>query len=230
MLLEPSEAETFYDRFGKKQDSQRFYEDRALDDLVTHARFNEARSVFEFGCGTGRFAARLLSSQLPTSATYLGVDISSTMIDLAKECLGKYGQRAHVLKSDGNIRFPVANDSVDRVVATYVLDLLSEANIEAFLQEALRSLDTGGRLCVAGLTHGVTFLSRAVSSAWALVHRVRVSSVGGCRPIRVSQYIDPDCWDLEYENVIVAYGIPSEAVVARVKNTRVSADTRARNG
>lgn len=219
MLLEPSEAEAFYDRFGRKQDSQRFYEDPALDDLIAHARFNEARSVFEFGCGTGRFASRLLSSQLPISATYLGVDLSSTMIDLAKECLAEYGQRAHVLKSDGNIRFPVANDSVDRVVATYVLDLLSEDNIKAFLQEARRSLAKGGRLCVVGLTYGVTFLSRAVSSAWALAHRVRASSVGGCRPIRVSQYINPDFWELEYQNVIVAYGIPSEAVVARVKPT-----------
>jgi ubiquinone/menaquinone biosynthesis C-methylase UbiE len=215
MPLQPSEAQAFYDHFGKKQDAQSFYEDPALTDLTAHARFNEAQMFFEFGCGTGRFAARLLSEQLPASARYLGIDVSSTMVDLARERLQGFSDRARVVKSDGNLRFPVVSDSVDRVVATYVIDLLSESDIEDFLREAYRALNTGGKLCLVSLTQGTTFFSRAVSSAWALVHRVRASLVGGCRPIRVSQYFDPSYWTLEYKNVVVAFGVPSEVIVAR---------------
>jgi hypothetical protein len=37
MVLTRSQAQRFYDRFGKKQDAQAFYEDAALDDLIAHA-------------------------------------------------------------------------------------------------------------------------------------------------------------------------------------------------
>ena len=33
MVLKPYEAKKFYNRFGKKQDLQSFYEDKATDDL-----------------------------------------------------------------------------------------------------------------------------------------------------------------------------------------------------
>ncbi|MEJ2728573.1 MAG: hypothetical protein P8185_08685 [Deltaproteobacteria bacterium] len=47
MVLTRSQARIFYDRFGKKQDTQAFYEDAALDDLIAHAE-----RVFEFGCSS----------------------------------------------------------------------------------------------------------------------------------------------------------------------------------
>ena len=56
----PDDARRYYDRFGWRQDTQGFYENPAIDDLVKHADFEHARSVLEFGCGTGSFARRLL--------------------------------------------------------------------------------------------------------------------------------------------------------------------------
>ena len=55
-LLSPTQAERFYNRFGKRLDSQTFYEKPALDDLAAHLQLETCRSVVEFGCGTGRFA------------------------------------------------------------------------------------------------------------------------------------------------------------------------------
>ena len=51
-MLSRDEAKAFYDRFGAKQDSQGFYEDRALEDLMEHVDVDEAEAGFEFGCGT----------------------------------------------------------------------------------------------------------------------------------------------------------------------------------
>ncbi len=79
----PDDARQFYDRFGSRQDTQGFYENPALDDLVKHADFEHARSVLEFGCGTGSFALRLFDAMLPADAQYLGLDISGTMIGVA---------------------------------------------------------------------------------------------------------------------------------------------------
>jgi hypothetical protein len=54
MGLTSSQARHFYDWFGRAQDLQGFYEDRATGDLLARGRFDDARAVFEFGCGTGR--------------------------------------------------------------------------------------------------------------------------------------------------------------------------------
>jgi SAM-dependent methyltransferase len=96
------------------------------------------RSVFEFGCGTGRFADRLLSRELPPDARYAGVDLSSTMVDLATRRLARFGERAQVTLTEGDVRFPFPDASFDRVVATYVLDILGEERIRELLLEAHR--------------------------------------------------------------------------------------------
>lgn len=219
LVLKPSEAKSFYDRFGKKQDTQSFYENPALDDLIAHASFSEAKKVFEFGCGTGRFAASLLSEHLPAEATYVGCDLSRTMVDLATERLAIYLERARVVQSDGTVLFPVSDYSVDRVISTYVLDLISEADIEKFFLEAYRALNVGGKVCLVGLTKGVTFLSHIVVAIWTLVFHLRASLVGGCRPISLEQYANQKLWELEYRNVVTAFGVPSEVLVARAKHS-----------
>src|SRR5271167_2492597 len=97
----PDDARRFYDRFGSRQDTQGFYENRALDDLVKHADFEHSRSVLEFGCGTGSFARRLFEAVLPADARYVGLDISPTMIGLATRRLEPWQDRAEVGQVDG---------------------------------------------------------------------------------------------------------------------------------
>jgi len=218
-VLSPSEARSYYDHFGRKQDTQGFYEDPALDELIAHAVFQDAQRVFEFGCGTGKFAARLLAEHLPASATYVACDVSPVMIGLAEQRLEAYSERAKVTQSDGTMNFPLSDHSADRVICSYVLDLLSESDIRMFFREAHRVLIPGGRLCLASLTKGITLLSRTVSSLWMAVFRMRPSIVGGCRPIRLDLYIDRNQWQLEHRKILTPFGVPSEVLVLIVKGT-----------
>lgn len=219
MVLTRTQARTFYDRFGKKQDTQAFYEDAALDDLVAHSDFEQAEKVFELGCGTGRFAARLLTRRLSASATYFGIDLSRTMIDIAEQRLSAYAERAKVIQSDGSMHFPLADHSVDRVVSTYVLDLLSEADAREAISEAYRALVPGGKLCLVSLTYGSTFASRTVCALWQQLFRLHAPLVGGCRPIRLMPLLDQRVWSIAYRNVMIQFGVPSEVLVASQKYT-----------
>ena len=220
MTLSPSEVEAFYDRFGRKLETQAFYANPALDALREHALFSDAKKVFEFGCGTGQFAARLLSHDLAADASYIGCDVSGTMVELAKKKLVNFGDRAQVIRSDGTVLFPIPDDSMDRIVSTYVLDLLSESDTVTFFLEAHRKLKAGGKVCLVSLTEGVTHLSHIVTAIWTRVFRLNASLVGGCRPIRLEQYIDPRRWTLQYKSVVVAFGVPSEILVASKSGER----------
>jgi ubiquinone/menaquinone biosynthesis C-methylase UbiE len=219
MVLTRSQAQTFYDRFGRKQDVQAFYEDAALNNLVAHGAFEQAGKVFELGCGTGRFASNLLEKHLSPSASYLGIDLSKTMIDIAKQRISPYYERAKVIQSDGSILFPLPDHSVDRVISTYVLDLLSESDMRQAISEANRVLMPDGKLCLVSLTYGIPLVPRIVSALWSGIFCLRASWVGGCRPIRLEPLLYQQCWSIDFRNIVTQFGVSSEVLVASLKNT-----------
>lgn len=214
-VLTHEQAQAFYDWMGKKQDWQAFYEAKATHDLITHASFESAQAVFEFGCGTGALAERLLASHLNPSARYVAIDSSTTMIRLAKTRLERFGNRVTVEQTNGSLQFEAASGSCDCFVSTYVADLLSTSDIAALFCEAHRLLVPGGRLFLVSLTTGTSLFSRLVMSAWAGLHRFSPTLVGGCRPLEWQALLEVRSFQVEYVQTVVAFGVPSEVVIAK---------------
>ena len=212
--LNQEKLRQFYDHFGAKQDAQGFYEDAALDALVQLGGFEGAQSVFEIGCGTGKFADRLLTRYLPPTAKYVGIDLSATMVQLARTRLARWELRAEVKQSDGGFDFSSLGGPFDRIVCTYVFDLMSPAQIEAALAGAHSVTRTGGLLCSAGLTRGIGPFSRTTSRLWTFVHRLNPYLVGGCRPLELADFLSERDWRLTRREVVVAATVPSEVITA----------------
>ncbi len=214
--LTHEEARRFYDRLGSGQDRQAAYEDRATRAMRAPLRLPEARAVLEFGCGTGRLAAEILSAELPADATYLGLDQSTTMVDLARERVARFGERARVVQTDGSPKLVAEGGSVDRVLSTYVLDLLSTADIQSFLVEAHRVLVPGGLLGLVSLGFGCTGPARLFIGVWSRLHRLSPRLVGGCRPLDLVRHLEPARWEVLHLETVTALGlVPSEVLVAR---------------
>jgi ubiquinone/menaquinone biosynthesis C-methylase UbiE len=213
-LLSHDEARRFYDRFGAKQDAQAFYERPALERLIAELRLGEARAVVEFGCGTGRLAAELLGTHLSPDCRYLGLDLSATMVELARARVAPFGVRAEIRQTEGAPQIEAPNSSFDRFLSTYVFDLLPEPEIRMLLDEAWRVLAPRGLLGVASLTYGGRGLPGVVSRLWERVHRLRPALVGGCRPIALGAFLSERGWKVRHHSVVSPYAIPSEVVVA----------------
>ncbi len=213
-LLTHEQAKAFYDAFGARQDAQAFYEDRAVAALIAHGDFAGVRAVIEFGCGTGRLAETLLARHMGGDGTYVGLDISTTMVALARRRLEPWRDRAEVRRTTGSMALDLPSGGFDRFVSTYVLDLLGEDDIRRLLSEAHRLLSADGRLCLASLTHGQTPLTRLVSRTWQRVHALRPRLVGGCRPIAICECLDRRRWKVRHRAVIARYGVSSEVLVA----------------
>lgn len=214
-MLSHQQAKAFYDRLGKKQDSQSFYEDVATLALIRHGEFAEASTVLEFGCGTGRFAEGLLERHLRASAMYIGIDISDTMVALAKERLARFGPRAAVYLTDGSPHLDFGTATFDRFISNYVLDLLTFEDIRVVLDEAWRVLCEGGLLGLTSLTYGFTPISRVVVRIWRAIHAMRPMLVGGCRPVSLLELVTGPRWNIRYHDKFSNYGVPSEVLVAK---------------
>jgi SAM-dependent methyltransferase len=214
-VLSHEDARRAYDRIGSLQDSQAFYEDRATDLLLRHGDFGSAEALFEFGCGTGRFARRLFEGFLSPSACYCGVDISPKMVSLAQARLAPFSSRARVILTEGGPPIDQPPDAYDRFVSNYVFDLLSEEDIAGVLREAHRMLRPDGLLCLTGLSTGVGPLSRTVARTWSWIQAHRPAAVGGCRPIDLLPLLSTSRWQVRHHAKLVAFGITSEVLVGQ---------------
>lgn len=214
-MLSYEQAKRFYDHMGAKQDTQQFYERQALADLIAHLELAGAEKVIEFGCGTGRFAEELLDRYLPPNACYVGLDISSTMIELAWTRTARLGRRVEIRQTSGTTRVDLPDTAFDRFISTYVLDLLSEKDIDSLLGEAYRVLTNGGLLGLVSLTRGSRGLSRFVTWTWERLHQFSPMLMGGCRPIKIRPLLEDLRWKVRHSNVVTPFAIASEIVVAQ---------------
>ena len=213
--LSHQEARRTYDRIGSRQDSQRFYEDQATSLVLQHGDFTSAESVFEFGCGTGRFALRLFAEYLPDTAHYRGVDVSPRMVQLAQTRLAPHSSRAEVILTEGEPPVEEPAESYDRFISNYVFDLLSHEDIRAVLREAHRILRPDGLLCLSGISSGIGFVSRIVAGMVSWIQSIRPSLVGGCRPVDLLPFLPQSEWQVQHHSKVVAFGISSEVLVAK---------------
>ncbi len=213
--LSHQEARRTYDRVGASQDSQRFYEEIAVARVLLHGDFASAESVFEFGPGTGQFGLRLFEEYLSDTARYHGADLSPEMVRLARARLESHSPRAEVILTEGGPPIDEPTASYDRFVSNYVFDLLSHDDIRAVLREAHRILGPDGLLCLSGLSSGIGLTSRFVASVVGWIQSLRPSMVGGCRPLDLLPFLKESEWQVQHHSKVVAFGIPSEIVVAK---------------
>ncbi|MEL0028256.1 MAG: class I SAM-dependent methyltransferase [Perlucidibaca sp.] len=212
-LLSPTQAARIYDRLAPLMNLSAVVEDRATNELLERLEPAQAASIFEFGCGTGHFAAQLLVRA--PSARYLGVDVSSGMVARARRTLRPFAARAEVRLGDGGVPAWPADASCDRFVSNYVLDLLPEAEIAQVLAEAGRMLKPGGLLALASLTEGHTPSSRLLMRGWSWLHARQPALVAGCRAIRLLDYLPAAEWQVLHHQRVAPLAVPLEAVLAR---------------
>ena len=78
-------------------------------------------------------------------------------------------------------------------------------------------LRPGGLLCLSGLSSGVGLTSRIIAGAVTWTQSRFPSLVGGCRPVDLLPFLPDSEWQVQYHSKVVAFGVPSEVVVAKIR-------------
>src|SRR5581483_10318974 len=114
----------------------------------------------------------------------LGVDLAGGVLRRAHVRLAAEPQGAPPLVRATAMRLPLRDESFDRVVSTYVLDLLEEEDVLLALSEMRRVARSGALIVCAGLTsRGASPHARLVAHAYAITRRFQPLWTGGCRPL-----------------------------------------------
>jgi len=200
-------AQRFYDRLGAGHDWAEFYEGRAKQVGLERLNLAPGQRLLNVGVGTGKAHAQLKTAVTPEGATF-GLDLSAVMLKLA------YSRtNTPMCRADAR-RLPFAPASFDRLISTYVLDLLPARHLPALLAGFCRVLKPGGRMVLVSLTEGVDMPSRALVALWKAVYAVSPIACGGCRPVQLAPLVQQAGFNQVQREVIVQLGIASEVVVA----------------
>jgi ubiquinone/menaquinone biosynthesis C-methylase UbiE len=206
------EAKASYDRMSRFYDllsgrSERKFIEVGLEML--DARRGD--KVLEIGFGTGD-ALLSLARAVGNTGRVAGIDISSGMLKVARAKLENSGLAGRVeLETGDAASLPYEEESFDAILMTFSLDLIDTPEIPVVLEECLRVLDGGGRICVVSVSnmgkHGVMMRMYL----WAHEHMPKVVD---CRPIYTRRSLENVGFEVVEERMMSMWGLPVEIVLA----------------
>ena len=175
--------------------------------------------VLDLGCGGGR-AVTTIAERVGPKGRVVGVDFAPGMCRETRDSIAKAGfsERADVVCGDIT-DLPVRIDSVDAATCSFVLDLLSEADIEAALEELSRVLRSGGRVAIVSLAD-----TDAVTTTLYRSLRGLFPTQLDCRPIPTSRLLERGGFEITETTQYSLWGLPVSIVLARYPGPGTDAD------
>ncbi|HYT94338.1 MAG TPA: methyltransferase domain-containing protein [Gemmataceae bacterium] len=189
MSYQTSEARAEFDRWSRRYDRSLLQKllFKPSHRMILEALAPDSRQILDVGCGTGRFAARLLKHF--AEARVWGVDLSPGMLARCQDrCISLDG-RLQIVQGDSE-KLPFADDTFDAVTCAHSFHHYPHQ--ERALQEMYRVLRPGGRLLIVdgdrdGLWGRLVFDVVVVLMEGAVRH---LTSQGFCELYRATGFTD----------------------------------------
>jgi ubiquinone/menaquinone biosynthesis C-methylase UbiE len=142
-----------------------FFDETVADSIVKASGLLSDSTVVDVGCGTG-FLTQRVAACMQGKGEVIGVDLSSSMLDMAKDNVDKLGLLGNVEFRSGDAEnLPVDDHYADVVVGNMILHHCPRP--KRAIAEMTRILKQGGRIAVADLEkHNERWLREEMADRW----------------------------------------------------------------
>jgi ubiquinone/menaquinone biosynthesis C-methylase UbiE len=145
-----------------------FFHSKAHDCALKHSGIRNGMRVLEVATGSGEMFRRLVKAN-PDGSTF-GLDLSPNMAAHTLRVARKASPQAEAHCGAVDVRsLPFRSASFDAVMCCYLLELLSQEDIELTLREIRRVLRPGGRFSLVVIGQNVKFFNSLYAVAGRLV-------------------------------------------------------------
>ncbi len=206
------QAKSTYDRISRWYDLlaggiESRHRDAGIRKLAPH----EGDMVFEIGFGTGH-AIVALAGLVGKSGKVYGIDISEGMLDVTRSRVEKAGLTERVVLECGDaVRLPFDAEFFDGIFISFTLELFDTPEIPLVLSECLRTLRSGGRICVVAMSRKGK--PDAMTKLYEWFHE-RLPQYVDCRPIFVQESLEDAGFHILDVTEMSLLGLRGECVLA----------------
>jgi ubiquinone/menaquinone biosynthesis C-methylase UbiE len=160
-------ARKYFARVANRWDRMRedFFDETIADAVLDASHVRPESTVVDVGCGTG-FLTQQVAMRTQGTGKMVGVDLSQSMLQAAKENMTKLGLLGSMEFKVGDAeRLPLDDGFADAVVGNMILHHCPRPR--RALSEMTRILKEGGRLAVADLEkHNERWLREEMADRW----------------------------------------------------------------
>lgn len=207
------QARITYDRLSRWYDLlQGTWEKKARDQAIRMLAAGHGERVLEIGAGTGMSLRGLTRTLEPGGALY-SLDLSPKMLDRLQDRARrlKLTDRIRLVRGDAE-HLPLANDSIDAIFMSFVLELFDTPVIPRVLANCRTTLRSEGRICVVALSKAGGRSPIRNLYEWG---HVAFPNILDCRPIFVRESLQQAGFEIKEAIRSSLWGLPIEAVLGR---------------
>jgi len=204
--LSRASIQQFYDRAAGFYNWFSFFESKAKKSAMERLELAPGLKLLNVGLGTGREQTDFMKCLYPGGAV-IGSDLSFKMLRVASAT-----SKGFLCQGDARI-LPFSSAVFDRIYCAFVLDMVMEDEIPAWLAGFRRVLKPGGRMVLLSLVEGVDLPSKILVNAWKKLYEIDPRICGGCRPLELTRWVADAGFECIERRIIVQLGLPSEMVV-----------------
>jgi ubiquinone/menaquinone biosynthesis C-methylase UbiE len=209
------EAKASYDRMSGWYDllagiAEKKYKEAGLQKL--HVKNGE--KVLEIGYGRGECLIALAQS-VGVSGKVYGIDLSEGMYRATKSKVEKarFAERVELICGDA-AELPYDPNSIDAIFASFTLELFDTPEIPIVLQQCIRVLYPGGRICVVVMAKRKERSLMVALYEWA---HAKFPRYADCRPIYGQEAIKETGFKIESVTETSMFGLPVDIILARIE-------------
>ncbi len=209
---DPSLIEKLYSRVARLYDVwSRLTEEKALQTILQWADIRDGQNVLEAGVGTGRLFSRIIGQN--QNGGNVGIDLSAVMLEKTRNKCGKH-KNVQLLQADIT-NLPDSFGSFDRIISSYVLDLLPVDQYISILSEFRSMLQPNGKLILAYMEAG----NNSSYRFWGWVAETFPRLMTHCRPIHLETFLQEAGFAIEQKCSFTQLTFPSCVIEARIKES-----------
>jgi len=169
-------------------------ETKAQRKVMEFASIENGDNVLEVAVGTGMLFKKIV--ELNPQGSNEGVDLSPDMLSKAASRMRKVEGKYH-LQVGNAMDLPFEDNSFDKLVNMFMLDLLPEDSFQKILSEFTRVVKPGGVIVVATMSKG----AKRRNSFWSYLSKKTPRLLAGCRPVSLESNLNKLQVTLETEDI-----------------------------